>query len=120
MSDRDHFSTSGDSDVDRRSHPRLPLELRVVEMDSGAAYFRYATNISPGGLFIEGPAPYPIGTQLTLVFIAPGDDEPTSVLCEVVGTTDGPHRGNHIKFLDPEDSDLRQRMRTYVRAKTAS
>jgi hypothetical protein len=103
---------------DRRAHQRIPVELRVVEMDGEAAYFRYATNISAGGLFIEGPLPASVGTRLTLVFIVPGDTEPTSVECEVVGSTGGDRRGNHLRFLVPDDAEIRDRVRAYVRAKS--
>jgi len=110
--------TEGEIEADRRIHHRFAVELRVVEMEGQTAYFRFATNLSAGGLFIEGPLPHPIGTKLTLVFIVPGDDEPSSVPCEVVASTEGEHRGNHIKFLLDDASDVARSLGAYVRAKT--
>ncbi len=120
MTDDRPDPVAGEIEGDRRVEPRIPVELRVVEMEEETAYFRFATNLSAGGLFIEGPLPQPIGTKLTLVFIIPGDEEPSSVPCEVVACTEGEHRGNHIRFLIDDAAEITRNLRSYVRANTES
>jgi len=111
-------TASGEFRIDRRVHPRLPVELRVVEVDGTTTYFRYATNVSVGGMRIDGTVPYEAGTVLTLIFIAPGDTDPTRVQVEVLGPGDADGRGMRVRFLDDEDSDLRISLRRFVRMKT--
>jgi Tfp pilus assembly protein PilZ len=113
-------TASGEFRIDRRLHPRLPVELKVVELDGTTTYFRYATNVSVGGLFLEGPSPYPTGTQVTLIFIPPKSTEPMRVDGEIVAGQAGESRGMHVKFLDDEDSDLRIKLRAFVRQGTQS
>lgn len=91
-----------------------------MEVQGTTTYFRYATNVSVGGMFLEGTVPYEVGSRVTLIFIAPGDSQPTRVEAEVVGGGEGDVRGMRLRFLDDEDSDLRIRLRAYVRQRTQS
>lgn len=104
--------------AERRRSPRVAVTLRVVEDDGEATYFQYATNLSAGGLFLEGTTPRAPGERVTLVFVIPGDHTPTQVTAEVVASSLGRHRGVHLRFLERADSDLYRKLRRYVRANT--
>ena len=60
---------------DRRRHPRMPVTLLVqYQAEAGEqAEVDYATDLSPGGLFIKTPRPAQPGSTLQVQF-APGKD----------------------------------------------
>jgi Tfp pilus assembly protein PilZ len=99
---------------DRRTSPRIPVGLPVVEIDEETTYFQYATDLSDGGMFLQGTAPHPVGSEITVLFKLPGSTDISRVPAIVVGNTDGARRGTHLKFLDHDESDARARVRDYV------
>jgi hypothetical protein len=107
---------SGEIQVpERRRHERVPVGLRVVEMDGDVSYFQYATNLSESGMFLEGAAPRDPGARMTLAFIPPGSRQPAVVPAEVVGNLTAPRRGLQVRLLDDESSAVRTWLREYVR-----
>ncbi len=85
--------------------------MRVVERAGPTTYFRYATNLSVGGVYFERTPSHQPGTQVTLTFIIPGDRNPASLNAEVVGEAGS--RGMRLKFVDV-DADTRARIAAYV------
>lgn len=105
-------------EAERRREPRIPIGLRVVEISGAATYFQYATNLSAGGLYLDGTLAQPPGTEVKLLLMLPGDSLPTSVPARVVGP--GPRsRGVRLAFVDEPDSRLRRRLRELVAEKSA-
>jgi len=112
---------SGEIDLpERRVHPRVAASLRVVEVDGDVRYFQLATNLSEGGMFLEGATPREPGSQVTLLFIPPGAREPAMMPAEVVGNLEAPRRGTRIRFLDDDASPVRAWLREYVRHRLAA
>lgn len=107
-------SVSGELTADRRGARRVPVSLKVVEVDGTTTYFQYATNLSAGGLFLDGTLGAEPGTEVTLIFVPPGMHEPVQVPARVVRYREGERSGAHLQFLDPEDSLLREHLRSYV------
>lgn len=103
-----------ESHTERREFPRVPVGIHVVEIDEDATYFQYATDLSGGGMFLFGTAPREVGHQVTVLFKLPGEDAINRIPAEVVGNADGERRGTHIKFVDRDDSNIRERVRAYV------
>lgn len=75
------FSSS--SAANRRSTPRADVAIWVEERTRDALYFQRATNLSLGGLWLEGTLPHPPGTRVVLELELPGD-APMRVEGEVV------------------------------------
>ena len=66
----------------RREHKRIPATIKVRYSTAGGFLISYSLNLSKGGIFIETPAPLPIGTPLTLQIEIPGTKE----ICSIGGT----------------------------------
>ncbi|MEO1481688.1 MAG: PilZ domain-containing protein [Myxococcota bacterium] len=103
--------------AERRSSPRLPLELWMEEIaEDGDVYFRRTGNVSSGGVYFDSAIPRAVGTELTLKFALPGDREMVVARGEVVSTRKGNNGlGMGIKFRRFE-GDGHKRMRDYLSA----
>jgi hypothetical protein len=101
--------------AERRSAFRLDKVFPVfIEGDLGGAR-GVARNISSGGLFVEVPITYPIGSQVRVIFTSP-DGEMAAVgevryVCALTGRPDRPShgpvgvRGMGLRFLRFEVAD---------------
>lgn len=98
--------------TDRRSGPRIPLEMWVEESTEDEMYFQRGANLSVGGLFLENTVPHPVGTQVTLAFSLPGTHERVSVRGEIVNARSGTF-GMGVKFIDLTPAD-RERIERFV------
>lgn len=67
----------------RRNVPRADVAIWVEERTRDALYYQRATNLSLGGLWLEGTLPHPPGTRVVLDLELPGD-APLRVEGEVV------------------------------------
>jgi hypothetical protein len=85
---------------EQRRHRRISVEMWVEERHDGVTYFQRATNLSLGGVWLEGTIPHPRGTRIELSFTLPGDAQPIVTAGEVVGEVDEAHLGMHVRFLD--------------------
>lgn len=94
------------SDADRRSGPRIPVEMWVEEASQDDLYFQRSANISVGGIYLEGTVPHPAGTIVTLSFTLPGDQHRTTVRGEIVNVQERDHLGMGIRFVDLDDAAL--------------
>jgi len=64
------MASDPDSSRKERKHPRTPVSLLVQYRFNSLEDFlaEYATNLSPGGIFIATDEPSPVGTMLYLQF----------------------------------------------------
>jgi uncharacterized protein (TIGR02266 family) len=60
---------------DRRKYTRVPISVKVTNMDSGNFAYALGLNISISGMFLRADEPLAKGTPLTLQFTLPGQDE---------------------------------------------
>lgn len=91
---------------EQREHPRYRVDLRVDCSTRDAFLSSHVTNLSRGGVFIEGAEGVPVGTEVELVLALPPPHAPMHVRGRVIWTFDiriGGMRvvpGMGIKFLD--------------------
>jgi hypothetical protein len=100
--------------LDRRVHPRIPISMRVIELDGEILCYQRAANLSEGGLFLEGSLRR-IGKQFTLMFIPPGSSTRIVTRAQVVGRIAGRRAGTCVRFLEDGTSEVRYWLRRYVR-----
>lgn len=60
-----------DDDDDRRSHPRVPIALKVEYKRLNSFFADYTKNISRGGTFIRTKNPLAIGTEFVFQLTVP-------------------------------------------------
>lgn len=82
-----------ETEQERRLGARIPVEMWVQETRGRDVYFLRASNVSAGGLFLEGSVPHPLGTGVALEFILPGQLQPLRVRGHVVNH---PHAGGEL------------------------
>ncbi len=99
--------------LDRRVHPRIPVSMRVIELDGDVLCYQRAGNLSEGGLFIEGGL-RPIGKKFTLMFVPPGSSTRIVTRALVVGRIAGRRTGTCVRFLEDGTSEVRCWLRRYV------
>jgi PilZ domain len=98
---------------ERRSDPRIPLEMWVEEINNEERYFRRAANLSRGGLRLEHTIPLPLGTMVHLTFTLPGDSLPVNVTGEIVSSTGPDDLMMGLKFIDMT-ADAQQKIDGYL------
>jgi uncharacterized protein (TIGR02266 family) len=99
--------------VERRSEPRVTIDLWVEEHTDDALYFQRATNLSTGGLFLERTLPHPPGTIVEIDLRLPGDANPLRVKGEVV-PAHSRELGMGLRFVNLSAAD-KERIREYLR-----
>lgn len=89
---------SGVGASDRRADARADVAIWVQERTRDALYYQRATNLSLGGVFLDGTLPHPPGTRVELdLEIASAD--PIRVEGEVVGRAPG-GVGMAVRFVE--------------------
>jgi uncharacterized protein (TIGR02266 family) len=104
----------------QRRFPRAPLTGTVKFYDWDRALQAAATEISPGGIFLQTSQALPEGTLLTLRLSIPGLSQAFTVLGKVVRTVRGGllrPAGMGVRFIDIPAS-ARQRILEYVSRRT--
>jgi type IV pilus assembly protein PilZ len=76
-----------DSELERRSRSRAPIELKVTYRRKNAFFADYAKNISRGGTFIGTEQPLPVGTEFIFALEVPDLGEPLRLRGRVIWTT---------------------------------
>ncbi|HEX2574049.1 MAG TPA: TIGR02266 family protein [Polyangia bacterium] len=108
------------SGIERRSYPRIPVELEVNYRAAETFLFAYITDISAMGIFIRTSNPETPGTRLTLHFTPPGNErfelegEVVWINPAVPGAQEGRNPGMGIQFINL-DQAMRERMIALVR-----
>ena len=95
-----------------RGEARATKSLSLTFKDRQSFLKAYATNISPGGLFIKTERPFPQGEQFFLKLHLPGIWEPLKTNCEVVwarrsGDDERRPAGMGVRFREMSESDSR-------------
>jgi uncharacterized protein (TIGR02266 family) len=67
----------------RRIDPRYDRQLEIEILCEGKKQISLSQNISLGGLFLESPVAFPIGTTVQLRFQLPTQPEPVEVAGDV-------------------------------------
>jgi uncharacterized protein (TIGR02266 family) len=96
---------------DRRADARAEVAIWVQERTRDALYYQRATNLSLGGIYLDGTLPHPPGTRVELdLEIAEAD--PIRVEGEVVGRAPG-GVGMAVRFVGL-DARARMALATYL------
>jgi len=66
--------------VTGRCHERVALALEVEYRSAGAFLVAYSANLSKGGMFVETEEPLPVGTEISMRFAVPGEEESIDVI----------------------------------------
>jgi len=86
--------------VERREHPRAPIELKVDYRKLNSFFADYTKNISKGGTFIKTSKPLPEGTRFLFHLVVPGREAPfelSGVVAHVAAEGEEPGMG--IRFV---------------------
>ena len=75
----DYGACVSDDGQDRRSHPRMPIALKVEYKRLNSFFADYTKNISRGGTFIRTKNPLAIGTEFMFHLTVPGLAEPLAL-----------------------------------------
>ncbi len=84
--------------AERRRLPRAEVAIWVEERTQDALYYQRATNLSLGGIWLDGTLPHPEGTRVSLDIELPGD-RPLRVDGEVVARPGGA-LGMAVRFTE--------------------
>lgn len=105
---------------DGRRSRRLHHDIPVAYRSAGRFRSDWATNISPGGMFINSRAPLPVGTVVNLMIQLPGTCAPSDLTGRVTRVVrweddvrDSPGMG--IEFTDVNREE-RERIEAFVDA----
>jgi PilZ domain len=82
---------------ERRRLPRTDVAIWVEERTNDALYYQRATNLSLGGIWLDGTLPHPPGTRVALDIELPGEG-PLRVNGEVVPRQAGAS-GMAVRFV---------------------
>ncbi len=106
---------------DRRTAPRVLVDLEVDYASEDNYLFAYITDISETGIFVRTTSPEQPGTRLNLRFRPDGSSSQLEVEGEVIwvnpyrpGAPDNLHPGMGIRFYELDD-ELRDRLLELVR-----
>lgn len=103
------------SGMDRRSAPRVSIDLWVEQERGDETVFRLAGNLSAGGIFLEHGFSTPVGSRVKLRLALDDDAEPLELSAEVVETQiidDAPNAAS-LTFVDLEGA-ARERILAYL------
>ncbi|HVR60628.1 MAG TPA: PilZ domain-containing protein [Polyangia bacterium] len=98
---------------DRRTGPRIPLEMWVEETTDQERYYRRAGDLSRGGLRLDHTIPLPVGTFVNLTFTLPGDSTPVRISGEIVSNAGPDVLRMGVKFVNPT-SEAREKIDAYL------
>ena len=89
---------------ERRKHPRKGCSIPVT-VGTWRVFTNHIRNISMGGVFIETPAVFTRGENLTLIFSLPNKDGPVRITGHVVWRTP---EGIGVEFKQPLSKELQE------------
>lgn len=92
--------------TERRRHKRVSL-VQEIECSGGPGSFgKRMTDISVGGMFVDGLTSFPSGSEIGMKFRLPGEDDPIEVRARVVYVQE--KVGSGVQFLDLKQEDFRR------------
>lgn len=92
--------------VERRTSPRVGVEIWIEETVDQGLYFHRVTNLSLGGFFVEKKLPFPIGQKIALRLELPDSGQELSLTGKIINNYQDPYdnlKGAGIKFLELDD-----------------
>jgi hypothetical protein len=97
------------SGIEKRKHPRVPLELLVQVNSASIDEFKavHARNLSVGGMFIHTSATKPVGAQLYFQFTVKDGGTLIEGLGRVVHTSEQGMGVEFISVLEPSATIIR-------------
>lgn len=98
---------------DRRTNPRIAVEMWVEEITDGAQVFRRAGNLSRGGMYLDQTIPIPIGSLVRLRFTLPDDNQPIEIAGTIVSVNPSAALGMGLKFTEV-GPDAQSRIDAYL------
>lgn len=102
---------------ERRSERRVDVDLWLEQQQGDEVSYRYAGNLSAGGVRLVTGVSYPEGTRVNLRFSLAEDEQPIETPAEVVQVAwEGGKSQTSLRFLDlgGEDHD---RIRAFIEKK---
>ena len=106
--------------AENRSHPRAPIELRIVYERINAFIADYTKDLSHGGVFIKTTEPMPLGTVFQFNVELPGGAEPLRLTGRVKWVRRGEYaeaRGMGVGFVwssEAERLDFERRVEDII------
>ena len=95
---------NSETGMEKRQHPRAPIELKVEYRRLNTFFADYTKNISRGGTFIKTAKPLPVGTDFLFKLFVPTLEEPIEIagvvqwVIEPGNEAPGEHPGMGIQF----------------------
>ena len=103
--------------VERRTTPRVGVQIWVEETAGQGLYFHRVTNLSLGGFFIEKKLPFPVGQKVSLRLELPDSGQEFSLTGKIINNyqdKDDNIKGAGIQFLDL-DEQVRAGIAAYLK-----
>ncbi len=88
---------------DAREHSRKSCSIEVTYTTQNQVFTDYIKNISTGGVYIDTPAAFAAGEQITLTFASPNREEPIRLTGEIVWNLP---EGLGVRFTKPLGKEL--------------
>lgn len=93
-------------DPERRSHSRIPVQVRVRIQYTGQEFMAESRNLSAGGVFLETDRKVPVGTRVRMQFTIPIIAKyPIRAEGEVVWFGEDIPPGLAVRFTEISDDD---------------
>ncbi len=110
------YARQVDDPLEKRIHPRTPIELKVEYKKLNTFFADYTKNISKGGTFIKTDRPLPVGTEFIFRLTLPKRDQPFQLRGTVIWTNqpaavqnpEVEQMGMGIRFIFATDADRDQ------------
>ena len=103
--------------VERRTDPRVGVEIWVEETAGQGLYFHRVTNLSLGGFFIEKKLPFPVGQIVSLRLELPDSGQEFSLTGKIINNYQDKYdnlKGAGIQFVELDDQ-VRAGLKAYLK-----
>ena len=103
--------------AERRTNPRVGVEIWVEEMGDRGLFFHRVTNLSLGGFFIEKKLPLPVGKKVSLRLELPDSGQEFSLIGKIINNYEDKNKnlkGAGIQFLELDDQ-VREEIAAYLK-----
>lgn len=99
---------------EKRKHPRLNVQIWVVELNDNSRYFHMLSNLSTGGFFIEKKLPFPVGSILNFEMELEGEILPLrGKIVDNYENSTADFSGAGVEFIDL-DEKVKAKIRAFL------
>ena len=99
---------------EKREHPRLNVQIWVVELGDNSRYFHMLSNLSTGGFFIEKKLPFPVGSILDFEMELEGETLPVrGKIVDNYDNSTADFTGAGVEFVDL-DEKVKAKIRAFL------